>query len=142
MVIIGLNEPKSFYNVGHVFRSSSCFDIDCIIIKGKRYKDNGVDVTKEYRRIPLIQCNSLKKSIPFNCVPIAIEYNKSDSIIDFVHPDNAFYIFGAEDQSLGKNITDWCKYTISIPTKNCLNLAAAVNIVLYDRMYKSFFRTY
>jgi len=44
-------------------------------------------------------------------------------------------VLGPEDGSLGAGITSWCRDVVYIPA-GCLNLAAAVNLVLYDRMVK------
>ena len=54
----------------------------------------------------------------------------------YKHPDRAFYIFGPEDGTLGQSVTGWCRDIIYVPTIFCMNLAAAVNVVLYDRMAK------
>jgi hypothetical protein len=51
-------------------------------------------------------------------------------------PDRALYIFGPEDGSLDKDIRDWCEDVVYIPTTGCMNLAATVNVVLYDRLAK------
>ena len=55
---------------------------------------------------------------------------------EFEHPENAFYIFGPEDGTLGKKILSRCPYKTYIPTKGCMNLAASVNVILYDRLAK------
>ena len=31
----------------------------------------------------------------------------------------------------------WCRDVVYIPTNGCMNLAACVNVVLYDRLSKS-----
>jgi tRNA(Leu) C34 or U34 (ribose-2'-O)-methylase TrmL len=59
------------------------------------------------------------------------------TLTEYQHPERAFYIFGPEDGSLKKNVTAWCKDIIYIPTHGCMNLAATVNVVLYDRMLKA-----
>ncbi len=56
---------------------------------------------------------------------------------DPVHPVRAFYIFGGEDATLGGRVLSWCRDVIYIPTAYCMNLAATVNVVLYDRMTKN-----
>jgi tRNA(Leu) C34 or U34 (ribose-2'-O)-methylase TrmL len=58
------------------------------------------------------------------------------SLPEYTHPDRALYIFGPEDGSLDKEIRDWCEDVVYIPTQGCMNLAATVNVVLYDRMAK------
>jgi tRNA(Leu) C34 or U34 (ribose-2'-O)-methylase TrmL len=57
--------------------------------------------------------------------------------MDFVHPENAYYIFGPEDSSIKKELLDHCLHVVYIPTIGCMNLAATVHVVLYDRMAKS-----
>jgi tRNA(Leu) C34 or U34 (ribose-2'-O)-methylase TrmL len=70
-------------------------------------------------------------------VPVAIEFiEDSIALPKFTHPKSAFYIFGAEDQTLGRDILDRCKHVVMVPTAYCMNLAATVNVVLYDRMAK------
>ena len=55
----------------------------------------------------------------------------------FVHPDHALYLFGPEDGSLDQVLIDRADAVVFIPTTGCLNLAATVNVVLYDRLAKS-----
>jgi len=92
---------------------------------------------KHYRHLPLIRASSLKDVIPFDCVPVAIDLIEgARSLPDYTHPERAFYVFGPEDGTLGRAVTDWCRDVVSIPTAGCMNLAACVNVVLYDRLCK------
>ena len=43
---------------------------------------------------------------------------------------------GAEDATLGDRILSRCASVVYVPTRFCMNLAAAVNVVLYDRCAK------
>jgi tRNA(Leu) C34 or U34 (ribose-2'-O)-methylase TrmL len=52
---------------------------------------------------------------------------------DFAHPENATYIFGPEDGNVPRWIREAAKRFIRIPTRECLNLATTVALVLYDR---------
>jgi len=61
----------------------------------------------------------------------------ASSLLEFQHPQNAFYIFGPEDGTLDQAIIDAADSVVYIPTIGCLNLAATVNVVLYDRLAKS-----
>jgi hypothetical protein len=73
-------------------------------------------------------------------VPVAIELIEGAiALPEYRHPRRAFYIFGSEDGSLKKTqaIRSWCKDIVYIPTTGCMNLAATVNVVLYDRLCKS-----
>lgn len=55
---------------------------------------------------------------------------------EYRHPERAFYVFGPENGTLDETVTAWCRDRVYVPTRRCLNLAAAVNIVLYDRFVK------
>jgi len=61
---------------------------------------------------------------------------------DFVHPSQAFYAFGPEDGTLDQALIDQADAVVYVPTTGCLNLAAAVNVVLYDREAKRRTREY
>lgn len=54
----------------------------------------------------------------------------------YEHPKRAFYVFGAEDATLGQRTLSWCRDIVYVPTNSCLNLATCVNVVLYDRAVK------
>jgi len=121
-------------------RAAGCFGVTSVFYTGNRYTKNAKFVTdpqKNYRHIPIIKVDDLHSMIPFDCVPVAVDLiDGAESLVTYKHPERAFYIFGAEDNTLGKRITDFCRDIIYIPTNNCLNLAAAVNVILYDRMVK------
>ena len=55
---------------------------------------------------------------------------------DFRHPQDALYVFGPEDGNLPQDIVDAAHEVVYVPTVGCMNLAATVNVVLYDRMAK------
>jgi hypothetical protein len=104
---------------------------------GKRFGRCPTDTQKAYRHLPLIQVDDLATVIPYDCVPVAVELlPKAIPMNGYVHPERAFYVFGPEDGTLGHAVTDWCRDVIYIPTEFCMNLAATVNVVLYDRMVK------
>lgn len=76
--------------------------------------------------------------IPLGATPVAIELIEgAKPLTNYIHPKSAFYVFGPEDGSLNKEVLSWCEDVIYIPTQGCMNLAATVNVVLYDRMAKS-----
>jgi tRNA(Leu) C34 or U34 (ribose-2'-O)-methylase TrmL len=71
--------------------------------------------------------------------PICIEIHPgSMPLIDFVHPTDAVYVFGPEDGGVPQVIRGFCHAFVHIPAFHCLNLAAALNVVLYDRATKLF----
>lgn len=134
---IGLHLPKSPLNVGSALRAAGCYGAAVIFQSGHRYKRAPTDPTKQFRHIPLVIVPDLKDVIPFDCVPIAVDLlNGAKTLVDYRHPERAFYVFGPEDGTLGEKVTRWCRDSIYVPTSGCMNLAATVNVVLYDRMAK------
>ena len=65
-----------------------------------------------------------------------VDVDDARDLTTYTHPERAFYIFGPEDGTLGKSITERCRDRILVPTKHCMNLAACVNVILYDRLAK------
>jgi len=136
---IGLVQPKTNINVGSVLRAAGCYDASLVVTTGNRYKKALTDTMKTYRRIPLQRMDNMKDSIPYDCVPVAVDLIEGAiPLPEYEHPERAFYIFGPEDGTLGKNITEWCRDIVYIPTNRCMNLAATVNVILYDRMCKKY----
>ena len=135
---IGLDNPKHEINVGSALRAAGCYGARMVMIRGTRVKVRGpTDATKNYRHIPVLRVEDLRDVIPFGCVPVAVDLlEDAVSLHDYVHPERAFYIFGAEDATLGARVTSWCRDIIYVPTNGCMNLAAAVTVVLYDRQLK------
>lgn len=134
---IGLDNPKSLVNVGSALRAAGCYGASFVAATGGRYGVCPTDTMKQYRHLPFFRINNLKDLIPYDCVPVAVDLIEgARSLKDYTHPERAFYIFGAEDATLGERVTSWCRDTIYIPTNGCMNLAATVNVVLYDRFFK------
>ena len=135
---IGLDNPKCNHNVGSVLRAAGVYGSSVVITSGQRYKPACTDTMKAWRRMPLINgVNDLKTHIPHGAIPVAIDLvDDAQSLITFKHPERAFYIFGAEDATLGKRVLSWCRDVVYVPTDRCMNLAATVNVVLYDRLAK------
>ncbi|MFH7376011.1 TrmH family RNA methyltransferase, partial [Pseudomonas syringae pv. tagetis] len=79
----------------------------------------------------------IKSILPLGCIPVAVELvDGARALPENTHPDRALYIFGPEDGSLDQEILDWCEDVVYIPTEGCMNLAATLKVVLYDRMAK------
>ncbi|MCW8329749.1 RNA methyltransferase [Photobacterium sp. SDRW27] len=137
---VGLFNPKTPENVGSVMRAAGCYGVNSVFYTGTRYdlaKKFCTDTKKAYHDIPLIGVQDLKDIIPHDCVPVAVDLIEgAKPLPDYKHPRRAFYIFGPEDNTLKKEITDFCRETIYVPTTGCMNLAAAVNVILYDRLAK------
>lgn len=134
---IGLHRPKTPANVGSVLRAAHCYGAALIAKTGNRYEKSGTDTMKAWRHLPLVQVDDLFSVVPYGCVPVAVDLLEgAKSLTDYVHPESAFYIFGPEDGTLGKEIVSRCRDKVFVPTAFCMNLAATVNVVLYDRLTK------
>lgn len=139
---IGLVRPKSCDNVGGVLRAAFCYDASLIVIAGdrSRTKDgihHATNTMKSERHIPVMRCDDLRDAVPFGAIPVAVDLVEGACPLhSFQHPISAFYIFGPEDGTLGASVLGWCPQRVMIPTRKCMNLAATVNVVLYDRQAK------
>ncbi|MGX1098887.1 RNA methyltransferase [Amorphus sp. MBR-141] len=136
---IGLVRPKNAINVGSVLRAAQCYGASMVAIQGDRTPVRAVtDTMKAWRHIPVLRGDDLHNLIPFDAVPVAVDL--VDDAVDlpaYQHPQRAFYVFGPEDGTLGRSTLDWCAHRVKVPTRACMNLAATVNVVLYDRMAKA-----
>ena len=135
---IGLYQPKTPANVGSVLRAAGCYGVAMVAITGNRFHRSGTDTIAQWRHMPLLQVDDLKATIPYDCVPVAVDLIPgARPLPSYTHPVRAFYVFGPEDGTLGASVTSWCRDVIYVPTFNCMNLAACVNVILYDRLAKS-----
>lgn len=134
---VALHMPKTELNVGSALRAAQCYRVKLVVASGRRYQRSRTDTMKAYRHIPFLQTDNVFDAIPYDCVPVAVDMiDGALPLITYRHPERAFYIFGPEDGTLGSNVTARCRDIIIVPTAYCMNLAAAVNVVLYDRMAK------
>lgn len=138
---VALFNPKDRNNVGSVLRAAGCYDVSMVVISGSRpdkYMGRiATDTQKAYRHIPTLRVADVFEACPFDAIPVAVELlPHSKNLVSFTHPERAYYIFGPEDGTLGKQITDRCKFSVQVPTRFCMNLAATVNVLLYDRLAK------
>lgn len=135
---IGLENPKTSANVGAALRAAQCLGARFVGISGKRLKPGATDTMKAHRNgVGLLYCSDVMELCPYRAIPIAIEITpEAESLVSFTHPKNAFYVFGPEDGSVKKDTISRCAKVIRIPSASCLNLAATVNVVLYDRLAK------
>jgi tRNA(Leu) C34 or U34 (ribose-2'-O)-methylase TrmL len=134
---IGLHNPKTPANVGSVLRAAGCYEASMVAMSGDRFKKASTDTMHAWRHLPLIETDDLRLVLPYDCVPVAIDLVPgARPLTTYTHPDRAFYVFGPEDGTLGKGVLSWCRDVVYVPTAGCMNLAACVNVVLYDRMAK------
>ncbi len=140
-VIIGLSNPKSPSNVGAVMRAAGCFGVDSVLYTGERYDRAArlnTDTKKVNQSIPLTGASCLLENKVEGMKVICVDLVEGATPLpEFQHPEKALYIFGPEDGTVSQEMVDKADAVIYIPTVGCLNLAATVNVVLYDRTAKS-----
>lgn len=151
-ITIALTNPKSPTNVGSVMRAAGCYKADQVIYNGNRYalaaKYNKhtlqTDTFNMQDKIPLLQVESFisikdsLESIPSTAKIICVDLVEGATPLPhFIHPAEAVYIFGPEDSSIKQDVIDIADDVVYVPTVGCMNLAATVNVLLYDRLAKS-----
>jgi tRNA(Leu) C34 or U34 (ribose-2'-O)-methylase TrmL len=139
-IVIGLTNPKSATNVGAVMRAAGCFSVDAVLYTGSRYDRSvklNTDTKKISSAITLTNIDDLPAYKTNNMKIVCVELVEGATPLPaFEHPDKALYIFGPEDGTIKQTVIDQADAVIYIPTIGCLNLAATVNVVLYDRLTK------
>ncbi len=140
-VLIGLTNPKSPENVGAVMRAAGCFQADAVYYTGQRYPRAAkfhTDTKSISKQIPLESVESLLDAATDGISIVCVEIVEGATALpEFVHPQHALYIFGPEDGTLDQRVIDRADAVVYVPTVGCLNLAATVNVLLYDRIAKS-----
>lgn len=139
--IIALYNPKTPENVGAVMRAAGCYQAGAVRYFGERfdramkYQTDTKDIKNE---IPFTHMDDLLSDVPRDTKVVCIELVEgAKSLPDFEHPQQAMYVFGPEDGSIPQAIIDQADEVVYIPTVGCMNLAATVNVVLYDRFSKT-----
>ena len=126
MCCIGLLNPKSTDNVASVLRAA-------------KLNPCTVDMSRKVSKdIALTGVEHLIDDTPDDFDIVCIEFAENAIALPaYQHPRDALYIFGPEDGTISQNIIDRADAVVYVPTVGCMNLAATVNVVLYDRLAKS-----
>lgn len=143
-----LCNPKYSANVGAAVRAASCFGVKQVWWTGNRVKlDDGQRLPREermkgYKDVEMRQFDYPFEHFPKGVTPVAVELlENSECLYDFEHPENAVYVFGPEDGSIPQVFRRFCHRFVTIPTRHCTNLSAAVYLMLNDRMFKHYQKT-
>jgi len=140
-VTIGLTNPKSPTNVGAVMRAAGCYQVDEVKYTGQRYAKAAkfhTDTKSATRTIPLSSVDSFLDNLDSDTKIVCVELAEGATPLPrFEHPEKAMYIFGPEDGSISQDVADRADHVVYVPTVGCMNLAATVNVLLYDRLAKS-----
>lgn len=136
---IALYRPKDRANVGAALRAANVYGSSMLAIEGARGSAirHGTNTTATHRRTPVLTPDDLLDVRPFDCQLVVVDLIPGAiPLPEFKHPERAMYVFGPEDGTLGARHTKHAQHVIFIPGNSCMNLAATVNVVLYDRMVK------
>jgi tRNA G18 (ribose-2'-O)-methylase SpoU len=137
---IGCYNMKTGHNYGSLFRTAQVLGADFLFLIGCRFKHQASDTMKSWRHVPVFvyeDFDDFNTHRPHDCRLIGIELsNQSTPIKTFVHPKQACYLLGAEDNGLPNAILDKCQNIIQLPGERSLNVAVAGSIVLFDRINK------
>lgn len=161
MVAVVLCNPKTPFNVGAAIRACSIYDVPTLrwtgkrittaegrkkagsALKGNRPRLPREERLKDYANVDWREADSETVVTDlvglYDLVPVAVEVrDNAEQLHDFVHPERALYVFGPEDGSVPAGVLTVCYRFVRIPTvhRTPLNLAAALNVVLYDRYAK------
>jgi tRNA(Leu) C34 or U34 (ribose-2'-O)-methylase TrmL len=143
-----MHNPKYIHNVSAAVRGCSCFGSNTLIFTGTRVLEQlksgkkGYRLPREERMKGYKDVQLLNDEYPFNrfpscVVPVAVEVRPNAEFLpNFNHPVHPLYVFGPEDGSIPQIYLKHCQRFLYIPAKHCLNLAVAINLVLYDRISK------
>lgn len=131
-------QPKTSHNWGTLLRTANLMGADFIATIGRRYKNQSSDTLKTQLHVPVFHFESFedfRNHAPAECNIVAVELNdKSRPLKNFVHPERAVYLLGAEDHGLPQAILDKCQHIIQLEGRYSMNVAVAGSIVLYHRV--------
>ena len=121
-------------------RAAGCYGVAAVRYTGERYARAAkfhTDTKNMTRQIPLVYSEDLTQVLPEGMAIVCVELAEGATPLPtFVHPPSALYVFGPEDGSISQSLVNRADVVVYIPTTGCMNLAATVNVVLYDRLAK------
>ena len=138
---IGIENTKNALNVGTLWRSANILGASFIFTVGRRYKKQSSDTLESWRHVPLYHYDTREEfygaAIPYDCMVIGIEMDeRATPIKEFIHPQRAIYLLGAEDNGLSQETIKRCHRLIVLPGEFSMNVAVAGSIVMFDRLNK------
>ncbi len=138
---IGIYRGKTEANVGTLWRSAYQLGASGIFTIGKRYTHQASDTCKAYRNIPMrefVDWQQFNDNRPYDAILVGVEIGGAP-LYNFVHPSQAVYLLGAEDNGIPPEILAQCQLVVSIESiqQFSYNVAVAGSIVMYDRMRKN-----
>lgn len=137
---LGLVNPKTPENIGGALRAADCYGVSQVNITGTRsnaFFKHGSNTQRTERHTPIFHVSDPLQYVAHDTQIVAIDLiNGAKPLQTFCHPERALYVFGPEDGTLGRDVTDKADHVVYVPTRHCMNLACCINVVLYDRLAK------
>ena len=137
---IGIEHTKTETNVGTLMRSAFNFGASLVFTVGRRYRRQSSDTVAAFKHIPLLHFadwDEARRGLPMDWQPVIVELGEgAQSLPTFCHPKRAVYVLGPEDGSVSQIVQARYRTRVVIPSRYCLNVAAAGSIVMYDRIAK------
>lgn len=136
---IGIENGKRETNMGMLWRSANLYDAAFVFTVGRRYAKQCSDTMNTPDHVPLLHftdMDDLIEHLPSGCPLVGVELDdRSTPLRNFVHPERACYLLGAEDNGLSRKASDRCHQLVQIEAAKpySMNVAVAGSLVLYDR---------
>ena len=143
-----LDEGRSLYNVGSVFRTADAFRVERIILCGITATPEkslveihktalGAEESVEWIYSP--DCFSIVKELNDNgYITVAVEQVENSVKLDKLVVDNTkryALVLGNEVKGVNQDVVDICKYSLEIPqygTKHSLNVSVSAGLVIWE----------
>lgn len=114
---VGVYNSKSAENVGTLWRSAFMLGASFLFTVGSRNAwEKSADTYKAWRRVPAFRYNdwgAFSASAPYSATWVAVEMG-GVPLHEFVHPERAVYVLGAEDAGLPPSIVRACPLCVSL----------------------------
>jgi tRNA G18 (ribose-2'-O)-methylase SpoU len=134
---IGAEAISKPMNLGNLIRSAHAFGASFAFLVDAHYTVASArsDTSSAEKQLPVYRYDRPDElMLPKSCSLIGVELlDEAVDLPSFRHPLNAAYVFGPERGSLSPEMVARCDHVVKIPTRFCVNLAAAGAIVMYDR---------
>lgn len=139
--VVGSYHPKTEENIGTLWRSAVQLGASAMFTVGRRYRCQASDTMKTHLHTPLyhyVDFADFKAHLPYNAMIVGVEMG-GVPVGEFVHPQRAVYLLGAEDYGLPPEVIAQCHRVVSLQAvaQPSYNVAVAGSIVLYDRVFGS-----
>ena len=152
-----LDDVRSLYNVGSVFRTSDAFRVERIILCGiTATPDNSL---VEIHKTALGAEESVEWIYSHDCVSVVKDLNSKgyitvavEQVEDSIKLDNLVVdktrryalVLGNEVKGVNQDVVDICNYSLEIPqygTKHSLNVSVSAGLVIWEfaRQFKDIF---